>query len=309
MALRRGGKVGVGGVLYRYNGKELNQDLGLYDYGARNYDPVIGRWLQIDPLAETMPGWSGYNYVYNNPISLIDPLGLSPYKYNWKTGASENDNGLGDGIIDRVVSTAKSYASTLARNFIKSVGARAQIIIDDVVDNVTVEARVEETLSVGAQAGVEIDKQVDIVGNLASVQLLKGTIGIKANTANGVQNSSKISALGVSAEDGSIEYGTATVRSNFDASLGDGAMGAGFSTSSETDVKLQDGGLSTTKHVVEQDIGATTGPVANWTVGGGVNTTTGQKYLKASVGAGVEGSAVLGIKFDARIEIRYNIDR
>ena len=78
---------------YRYNGKELNQDLGLYDYGARNYDPAIGRWLQIDPLAETMPGWSGYNYVYNNPISLIDPLGLSPYKYNWKTGAYENENG------------------------------------------------------------------------------------------------------------------------------------------------------------------------------------------------------------------------
>ena len=39
----QGGEVGVGELLYRYNGKELNEELGLYDYGARNYDPAIGR--------------------------------------------------------------------------------------------------------------------------------------------------------------------------------------------------------------------------------------------------------------------------
>ncbi|MFV8344431.1 RHS repeat domain-containing protein [Flavobacterium sp. XS2P39] len=37
---------------YKYNGKELQDELGLglYDYGFRNYDPAIGRWVNIDPL-------------------------------------------------------------------------------------------------------------------------------------------------------------------------------------------------------------------------------------------------------------------
>jgi RHS repeat-associated protein len=65
---------------YRYNGKELNADLGLYDYGARWYDPTIARWTRIDPLASEMPEWSPYNYTFNNPILFVDPDGRNPIK-------------------------------------------------------------------------------------------------------------------------------------------------------------------------------------------------------------------------------------
>src|SRR4030095_3310190 len=48
---------------YRYNGKELQKELGLFneDYGARHYDPTISKWNQMDPLCQQYWRWSPYN--------------------------------------------------------------------------------------------------------------------------------------------------------------------------------------------------------------------------------------------------------
>lgn len=58
------------------NGKEKDDEIvgsgNSYDFGARQYDPRLGRWLSLDPLMTKYPGLSPYNFVSNNPIIFVD---------------------------------------------------------------------------------------------------------------------------------------------------------------------------------------------------------------------------------------------
>ncbi|MHB2149765.1 interleukin-like EMT inducer domain-containing protein [Calditrichota bacterium LG25] len=54
-----------------------SQSLAWYYFGARYYDPEIGRWLSVDPLTHKYPSYSPYNYVLNNPLKYKDPKGRS----------------------------------------------------------------------------------------------------------------------------------------------------------------------------------------------------------------------------------------
>jgi len=62
----------------KFGGKEMNDELGLnwYDFGARNYDASLGRWINADPVSEFYYDSSPYNYATNNPNIFIDPNGM-----------------------------------------------------------------------------------------------------------------------------------------------------------------------------------------------------------------------------------------
>ena len=63
--------------LLKFLGKEWDHQHGLdlYDFGARLYDPAVGRWTTMDPLCEKYYSVSPYAYCHNNPVNRIDPDG------------------------------------------------------------------------------------------------------------------------------------------------------------------------------------------------------------------------------------------
>ncbi|MEQ9009296.1 MAG: RHS repeat-associated core domain-containing protein, partial [Ekhidna sp.] len=64
---------------YLFNGgAELNPVTNTYETLFRGYDPAIGRFMQIDPLADFLPGINPYQFAFNNPIGYNDPTGLAP---------------------------------------------------------------------------------------------------------------------------------------------------------------------------------------------------------------------------------------
>ena len=60
---------------YKFNGKEMDAETGLYYYGARYLNPVTCLWYGVDPLAEKYKEIGSYVYCADNPINLFDPDG------------------------------------------------------------------------------------------------------------------------------------------------------------------------------------------------------------------------------------------
>ncbi len=89
---------------YRFASKEWNDRGGIYYFGRRYYDPILIRFLNRDPIAE-QGGLNLYAYLGNNPINLIDILGLCPPSLwdqwwlniynNWEQNSLDYANGIG----------------------------------------------------------------------------------------------------------------------------------------------------------------------------------------------------------------------
>ena len=66
---------------YKFNGKQFDEETGLYYYGARYMNPITSLWYGVDPLAEKLPLTSVYSYCMANPIKLVENDGRFPHKW------------------------------------------------------------------------------------------------------------------------------------------------------------------------------------------------------------------------------------
>ena len=102
--------------LYKYNGKEEQQETGWLDYGARMYDPMIGRFFTQDRFSEKYLDMTPYQYGANNPIFFIDVNGDSLAV----TDVSQNGTAVGEmnSMVDRKTNGYYTTTTTSGGNTI-----------------------------------------------------------------------------------------------------------------------------------------------------------------------------------------------
>jgi RHS repeat-associated protein len=137
---------------YLYNGMELQDELGLglYDYGARFYDPVIGRFTTQDRFSEKYHYATPYHYTLNNPILFIDVNGdslrtkgtanenldfriLLKRAFDWKVDAYKDDNE--NWVMTQNEGTEFTDQEQLAFDYIQDVLKDELIIELDLISN------------------------------------------------------------------------------------------------------------------------------------------------------------------------------
>ncbi len=177
---------------FKYNGKELDMMHGLnqYDYNARHYDPVVGRFTTMDPLAEKYYDVSPYVYCNNNPVNAIDPDGRFPV---WAIVGAAVDYGFQ--VYDNYQKGNTGYDAWVGNvDFVDVALSAVNPVGKFKVAKTLVVEGTKAAINISANNGVEIETDVakvatDAVVNTA-VSVGTGKI-TDAGSTKSVQNANK----------------------------------------------------------------------------------------------------------------------
>ena len=179
---------------YLFNGKELDEETGLYYYGARYLNPTNGMWLSTDPLFEDYKGVSPYAYCLGNPVKHVDVEGewimnaigfavAASIDYGAQVAANLATNGFSskafyddvsfgsvamsalDGAINPIGGVVKAGAKTVAKTATK-------LTVGSIVKEATKEAGKSLGASVIDQSISE--KSIDL--EKAGIEVVKGGV-------------------------------------------------------------------------------------------------------------------------------------
>ena len=151
---------------FQYNGKEKQSELGLNwtDYGARNYDPQLGRFHTQDRFADKYHPLSPYQYAANNPMLYIDVNGDSLALREQNKGGIDGFKGIvssGSGGFYKANVDAKTGLVSVASTGQKGDISKEQQNFVNQLTNVTTGNGV-------ATVNVAVNSEGVVIGELAS---------------------------------------------------------------------------------------------------------------------------------------------